>query len=196
MYEYLEGRVAGRTAAGLVLEVAGVAYALSVPLGSTFGPEGEQARVWTHLYVREDLMQLFGFPTRDDRELFRTLLVVRGVGPAMALAILSGLPRAELLRCIREEDAKALQRIKGVGRKTAEQIVLDLRDRADALLAPEAAGELVPRPPASATNVEDAVAALVSIGFSEREATRSVERAAREVDPEDLELLVKTALQP
>ena len=200
MYEYLEGRVAARSAARLVLDVAGVGYDLLVPPGSAF-PDRQPLRVWTHLVVREDAHTLYGFPERETRDLFRELLRVRGVGPALALGVLSSLRRDELVGAILDEDAARLQRVKGVGKKTAEQILLDLRDRASAL----AAGTREGAGPAGAAaerrdsiavrNVEDAVSALASVGYSDKEARALVERASTEVDPEDLEQLVRTALR-
>ncbi len=198
MYEYLDGTVAGRSAAKLVLDVAGVGYELLVPLGAHFPAEGDEARVWTHLVVREDAHTMYGFGQRETREVFRLLLHVRGVGPAMALGVLSGLPRSELLAAILEGDAARLTRIKGVGKKTAEQILLDLRDRAAQLAEGlTVAGIVTPAaPPQRAdSNIQDAVAALASIGYPAKEARRLVERAAEKIDPSDLEALVRAAIQ-
>ena len=130
MYEYLEGRpAADRHPARLVLDVGGVGYDLAVPIGAPFGT-GERVRVWTHLVVREDAHLLYGFPDRAMRNLFRLLLTVRGVGPGIALGVLSGLSRDELIAAIVADDAARLTGLKGVGKKTAEQILLDLRDKA------------------------------------------------------------------
>lgn len=197
MYEYLEGEVRARTATRLVLDVAGVGYELLVPLGMSFPSRG-QARIHTHLSVREDAHTLYGFPDRETRELFRVLLSVRGVGPAMALGVLSGLSPEELVRAIVSKDVPALTRIKGVGKKTAEQMLLDLCDKVAKLVPAEALvgipGALPEPRPAHARNLEDALAALVSVGYTEKDARRQVERAAERVDPADLELLVRTAL--
>jgi len=202
VYDYLEGRLAAEGATEVVLDVGGVGYALSVPLGTSPRENDEgKVRIWTHLVVREDAHTLFGFADRDTRELFRTLLRVRGVGPGMALGILSGLSGEELLGAIVEGDTAPFTAIKGVGKKTAEQILLDLGDKAPRMFAARAeAGTLVPRRPAGAGPsrpriFEDAVRALTSIGYTEKQAEKSVERAAARVDTEDLELLVRTALQ-
>jgi len=196
VYEYLEGTIAGRTAARLVLDVAGVGYELCVPLAARF-PASGRTRVWTHLAVREDNHALYGFPDRETRELFRVLLSVRGVGPVLALGILSGLAREPLLDAIADGDIRTLTRIKGVGKKTGEQILLDLRDKAQTLRAQLAgaarAGASLPGPKRD-KNIEDAVQALVSIGYSEKEALKSVERAAETVDEKNLEELVRAAL--
>ena len=198
MYDYLEGRVARRSAAGVSLDVNGLGFYLLVPLGTQVR-EGEPARLWTHLAVREDAHTLYGFTDRETRELFRALLKVKGVGPTMALAVLSGLTRSELVTALMAGDGKALCRVKGVGQRTADQILLDLRDRAPALaggleLAP---GTVVPTPPPTAEdgNLEDAATALVALGFSDKDARKRVSKAAETVDPADLEALVQAAFR-
>lgn len=198
MYEYLEGRLVTHHPARVVLDVGGVGYDVAVPLGSSF-PKGadERVRVWTHLVVREDAHNLFGFQDVDQRELFRMLLSVRGVGPGLALAILSTLPPNELLAAVGAEDVRAFQRVKGVGKKTAEQILLDLRDKAPGFL-PEPAGAdgtLRPQAPPAHPHIRDAVQALVSIGYTDKQAEKSVERAVAKGFGDDLEALVRGALQ-
>ena len=194
MYDYLEGRLGERRPTRIVLDVGGVGYDLAVPLGAEFPAQEGRVRVWTHFVVREDAQLLFGFASRKQREVFRLLLSVRGVGPAVALAVLSSLSGEELLRAITAQDPTPLLSIKGIGKKTADQILLDLRDKAARLLDGPT-NELVPRPRPEAGSLEDAVRALVSIGYSDKEARRSVERAATRVDPGDLERLVRSALQ-
>ena len=192
MFDFIEGQVAGRAPARLVLDVAGVGYDLSVPLSSRF-PASGRARAWTHLVVREDAHVLCGFEDRATRDLFRLLLTVRGVGPTMALAVLSGLPRGPLIEAVAAGDAATLTRIRGIGAKTAQQIILDLQGKAAELrvqgspASPSPAGAKDP-------NVEDAVSALVSIGYTEKDARASVERAAKHVAKGDLEGLVRAAL--
>jgi len=197
MYEYLEGRLVLRRPGRIVLDVGGVGYELVVPLGiDPGGPasdDGAPVRVWTHFQVREDAHKLYGFPDPGLREMFRLLLRVRGVGPGLAITILSALPGDALLVAIAGQDLKALTAIKGVGKKTAEQILLDLRDRAPRPSETDPA-VLSPAPRLSPA-LDDAVRALVSIGYSEKEAEASVVRAAKKVDPKDLELLVRMALQ-
>jgi Holliday junction DNA helicase RuvA len=117
VFDYIEGEVAGRTPARLVLDVGGVGYDLVVPLSSRFPSKG-RARAWTHLAVREDAHTLYGFDDRGTRELFRLLLLVRGVGPTLALSVLSGLPQDPLIAAVADGDAEALMRIRGIGHKT------------------------------------------------------------------------------
>ncbi len=192
MYEYLDGELQPLSPTAVVVDVAGVGYHLAVPLGAFASPG--RARVWTHLVVREDAHRLYGFPDRESRDLFRHLLGVRGVGPALALGLLSGLPRDELVEAIAAGDARRLSRVKGVGKRTAEQILLDLGDRA-ADLRRELVGE-APRPETgvAASLVEDAVSALLSIGYTEKEARRNVEKVAATLDSPDLEQLVRAAI--
>ena len=200
MYEYLEGRVARQRPGRLVIDVGGVGYELAVPLRARFPSEGETVKAFAHLVVREDLQALYGFAKESTRDLFRLLLRVRGVGPTMALGVLSGLDEAELCEAILAGDVKTLTGIKGVGKKTAEQILLDLRDRAQALAGPARTGSAqpgyeLPRPSGDAQNIEDAIAALVSVGYTPKDAQKQVERAARSVDANDLEALVRCALR-
>lgn len=192
MYDFLEGQVAGRSAARLVLDVHGVGYELSVPLSSSF-PASGPLKVWTHLVVREDSHQIYAFRDAATRDAFRALLTVGGVGPKVALAVLSGLTRSELSAAIVSGDVARLTSVRGVGRRIADQILLDLRDKAASLGAEPSGSVAASRD--KREQLEDAVTALVSIGYSEKDARKQVERAAKQVDPSDLEQLVRAALQ-
>jgi Holliday junction DNA helicase RuvA len=191
VFDYIEGQVASRAPARLVLDVGGVGYDLVVPLSSRFPATGK-ARSFTHLAVREDAHTLYGFDDRETRDLFRLLLTVKGVGPGVALALLSGLPREPLIEAVAAGDAATLTRIRGIGNKTAQQILLDLKDKAAEIRGKS--GARASATPAADPAIEDAVAALLSIGYAEKEARASVERASKKVDRHDLEKLVRTAL--
>ncbi len=199
MYDFLEGQVVSRKAANLTLLVSGVGFDVRIPLGVPMPQVGEEGRIHIHFVVREDAQILFGFPDESLRDLFRLLLKVRGVGPNMALAVLSGLSRDDFLRAVLGDDVKRLQAIKGVGKKTAEQILLDLKDKAKSLAAEGlesgASDSQAPAPQSAKGNIEDAVQALMSIGYPEKDATKRVENASKQVDPSDLEALVRTAIQ-
>ncbi|MEE2940245.1 MAG: Holliday junction branch migration protein RuvA [Planctomycetota bacterium] len=200
MYEFIEGTIEVRSATSVVVAAAGVGYELLAPLGAPFPAPGETARVHVHLVVREDAQTLYGFPSRDDRDLFRILLRVRGVGPSMALGVLSGMSAPEIAAAVARDNLKAFTSIKGVGKKTAEQILLDLRDKSALLAsvagaAPAAPKPLVPGEDSAPPNLADAITALVSIGYSEKEATKKAEAAADEVGTEDLEALVRAAMR-
>jgi len=191
MYEYLRGVVTETRPTSIVVECAGLGFALIVPAGTHF-ERGSEHQVFVHQVVREDSHTLYGFGDRAARDLFRTLLKVKQVGPAMAIGILSGMDREEFVACVRNKDAARLTKVKGVGKKTAEQILLDLEDRfGPGSAAEEAAG-------ASASGLpplDDAVAALVSIGFTEKEAKKAAEKAAKEVGADDLDALLRAALR-
>jgi Holliday junction DNA helicase RuvA len=198
LYEYLEGQVASQGAARLVLDVHGIGFDLAVPLGSAF-PKSGAARVWTHFVVREDAQLLFGFPERATRDLFRALLDVRGVGPAVALSLLSGLSRDELVAALAAGDAKRLCTVKGIGKRTADQILLDLGERAQKLAAElgvvVGGSTRAPEADALPAAVGDAVAALISLGYGEQEARAAIAKARTKTKSDQLETLVRAALK-
>jgi holliday junction DNA helicase RuvA len=167
MIARLRGRIAGRAGAGLIVDVNGVGYLVhATPSAQRLG-DGE-VTVEIHTVVREDALQLYGFATADERGLFELLLGVNGVGPKVALAILSGSTPAELRRAIARDDVKRFQAIPGVGLKTAQRVVLELKEKlGDGAAASPDGGELEARD------------ALVELGWSVLDA----ERALADVDP-------------
>lgn len=177
----------------LVIDVAGVGYEVEVPAGLLEAAEsGQAALLWTHLIPREDALQLYGFGHRAERALFRALLRVNGVGAKLALALLSAMPAALLQDCLMRGDVAALTRVSGVGRKTAERLVMELRDRIGALPAmtsASASGTAVP--PRGA--FEEAYAALVALGYRANEARDLL----HSLDPAitDSETLIRLALR-
>jgi Holliday junction DNA helicase RuvA len=177
----LRGTVAARTIAGLVLDVGGVGYLLAVT-PRVIARVGEEATVETYLVVREDALQLYGFASADERELFELLLGVSGVGPKVALAIVSGSTPVELRRAIARDDTARFEAIPGIGRKTAQRVVLELRDK---LGAKSPGGDL-------ASGGILARDALVELGWSLIDA----ERALAEVDESlTVEEQVRSALK-
>jgi holliday junction DNA helicase RuvA len=158
-----------------ILTSSGVGYELSIPLSAfeALPNAGERVTLHTHLVVREDGWQLFGFAQPFDRSVFRKVLDAKGVGPALALGMLSALSAERLVRAIREKDVTTLQSVPRVGRKKAEQLVLDLADKLDGLAVSGAAGTVRSEGAAA----EDAVRALVSLGYSPVEADRAVRAA-------------------
>jgi Holliday junction DNA helicase RuvA len=167
MIARLRGKRAGLTVAGLVLDVNGVGYLIQAT-PSVLGRSGDELTVETYLHVREDALQLYGFGSAEERDLFVHLLSVSGVGPKVALAIVSGSPSAELRRAIALEDTARFEAIPGIGKKTAQRVVLELKEKL-------AAGVVAPVP-------RDLTArdALVELGYTVPDA----ERALAEVDPE------------
>jgi holliday junction DNA helicase RuvA len=158
-----------------IMTESGVGYELSIPLSAyeALPRVGETATLHTHLVVREDGWQLYGFATSFERRVFRRVLDAKGVGPALALGMLSALSAERLVRAIREKDVATLQSVPRVGRKKAEQLVLDLADKLDELGAgPSATG---PKP--EGAGADDAIRALVSLGYSLAEAEKAVRAA-------------------
>lgn len=158
-----------------VMTSGGVGYELAIPLGvyESLPKEGGTVTLHTHLVVKEDGWQLFGFSSPYERRVFRKVLAAKGVGPALALGLLSTLTAERLVRAIREKDVATLQSVPRVGRKKAEQLILDLADKLDELQAPGAGTG--PRP--AGANAEDAVRALVSLGYTSADAERAVRQA-------------------
>jgi Holliday junction DNA helicase RuvA len=157
-----------------IMTEGGVGYELSIPLSAYEGlPKvGEMATLHTHLVVREDGWQLFGFTTPYERRVFRRVLDAKGVGPSLALGMLSALSAERLVRAIREKDIVTLQSVPRVGRKKAEQLVLDLADKLD-----ELGGEPTGGPRPEGAGAEDAIRALVSLGYTLADADKAVRAA-------------------
>jgi Holliday junction DNA helicase RuvA len=189
----LEGVLAEKSPELVALDVHGVGYEVRVPLSTFFElpDEGKTVRLHIHTHVREDALQLYGFGTETERALFRLLIATSGVGPKLALAILSGLPTGKLVASLRAGDLASLTGIPGVGKKTAERLVIDLREKAlalDVAVRPERA----PAPDAAGA----AESALTNLGYPRPQAERAVRRAL-ELVPEgaSLETLIKEALR-
>lgn len=187
MIGYLRGRVVYASADEVVLDVHGVGYRAAVPSStlSALPPAGGEAALFCHLHVREDALQLFGFAERHERDLFELLLTVSGVGPKVALQVLSALTPEAFRRAVLYQDEAVLQKVPGVGRKTAQRMLLELKDRLGALAdAGGGAGEAAAAAPAGGRHPgsepsapEEAVEALVVLGYSRAEAALAVERA-------------------
>lgn len=185
MISRLEGTLIEKDTATIVLDVHGVGYAVDVPLTTYYAlpPVGEPLTLWTHLSVREDAHQLFGFHEREARRTFLQLIKVSGVGPKLALTILSGMDVSALRACIQHEEVAQLTRIPGIGKKTAERLVIELRDtiakETPSLSAPSHAGASTVIAPASAT--EEAMSALVGLGYKPADAKKAVDAVADSV---------------
>lgn len=168
----------------LLVEVGGVGYQVEAPMTAFYQQTapGEQIILHTHMVVREDAQLLYGFVDRFERELFRALIKVNGVGPKMALAILSGIEAERLVRCIEEQDTSSLVRVPGIGKKTAERLVIEMRDRLDRLEGnPVTVPGRVALPASSQVNA-DAVAALEALGYRGKDAEQAVAKAAAGLD--------------
>lgn len=187
MLEFLEGRVVAAGPGHAVLQVGGLGFHLALSSRSAEGLEpGQELRILTHLVAGESGIALYGFLEPEERALFRRLLAVAGVGPALALALLSALTPAELVAAVQNGDHARLQAVRGVGRKTAERLVLELRDRI---------AELTAAAPTPAPQ-EDLVRVLAELGFPAREARERAAAACRRLGADaDLQDLLRDALR-
>lgn len=199
MISQLRGILREKLPPELLIEVNGVGYEVLAPMTTFYRlPElGREVLLYTHLAIREDAHVLFGFADKTDRALFRELIKVNGVGPKLALSILSGMEIADFVRRVHEGEIVALTKIPGVGKKTAERLVVEMKDKLKdwAYLTGGPHDLLNPAPPpvASSVPLDEAVAALVALGYKPQEASRAVAR----VDAPGLaaEALIRAALK-
>lgn len=196
------GRISGileeKNTQTLLINVSGLGYEVEAPLSTLFSlPDvGQQVSLFTHFVVREDAQLLYGFLSRQDRDMFRVLIKVNGVGPKLGITILSGLDSSALARCVEDDDVTTLVKLPGIGKKTAERLLIELRDKVKALGVDggglELSGSVSSQ--ASAANIqEEAESALIALGYKPQDASKAV-KAAKSED-QSLEDLIKAALK-
>ncbi len=194
MLNHLKGVLHRKSPTEIVVDVNGVGYALSIPL-STFeklGEAGSTITVLTYLHVREDILQLYGFATEAERELFRLLISVSGIGPKIAQGILSGIQPSELQNLIGQSNVAALTTIPGVGRKTAERLIVELRDKVARLETTQGGVS------GTQTGIRtEALMALTSLGYNRAAAEKAIRTALQELDGKEatIQELLKQALK-
>jgi len=193
----IRGTLLEKQAPELLVDVSGVGYEIQAPMTTFYQLPalGQNVVLHTHLIVREDAHLLFGFATLEERSLFRALIKVNGVGPKLALAILSGMDVADFVRCVRDNDTNALVRLPGVGKKTAERLLIEMRDRLrDWHVEGLAVGDGSAQLPIRVTDhLLEAESALISLGYKPQEATRMV--AAVKIEGATSEELIRAALK-
>jgi Holliday junction DNA helicase RuvA len=195
MIGFLRGRLTAKHPPQLLIDVGGVGYEVEAPMSTfyTLPPTGAEVNLFTHLVVREDAHILFAFGTERERRLFRELLKVSNVGPKLALSLLSGMSVDAFLLCIEAEDADSLVRIPGVGRKTAERLLIEMRDRVKNLGGVTLTGGIVSTTDTAAGPQAEAFSALLALGYKPAEVTRllkSVDSSAQTTED-----LIRGALQ-
>lgn len=193
----LRGILLEKQAPELLIDVQGVGYEVLAPMGTIFQlpAVGQTVTLHTHFVVREDAQQLFGFAERRERTLFRALIKVSGVGPKMALAILSGIESDDFVRCVRDNDTAALVRLPGVGKKTAERLLVEMRDRLSDWQVDAALQTSVSAAPSGRREIlAEAESALVALGYKPQEAARAI-AAVDSGDIETSEMLIRMALK-
>ena len=200
MYAFIEGEVCEKLNGSLVLLASGVGWQLNCSNNTLQAAPalGEKMRCWTYLSVREDAMELFGFATREEKEMFLQLTSVSGIGPKTALGVLGAMPLRDLNLAILLGDVNALSRAPGIGKKTAQRIALELKDKVTQADVSVAAGNSAPVPAAAAMNadgVTEAIEALIALGDSSTEARNAISQVRDQSDkPEELIRLALRAM--
>ncbi|MCC5825879.1 Holliday junction branch migration protein RuvA [Alkalimonas sp.] len=199
----LRGILLEKQAPDVLLEVAGVGYEVQLPLTSFYQlPEpGKECVLYTHFVVREDAQLLYGFHTASERALFRQLIKANGVGPKLALTILSGLTADDFVRCVQLDDLSTLVKLPGIGKKTAERLLVEMRDRlkdwgmasSDSAFSNLQISPVTLNLSSSEQAEQDALGALVSLGYTQQQASKAVQKV--KTDDMSSEALIKAALR-
>jgi Holliday junction DNA helicase RuvA len=192
MIGFLRGKLVHKAPPWLQLDVNGVGYEIEAPMTTFYNLPviGQEVKLHTHLVVREDAHILFGFHTEADRQMFRTLIKINGVGPKLALTILSGQSADEFYRSINSGDIQALVKLPGVGKKTAERLVIELRDKLTDSPLPGGTQTTIP---AQANPGQEAISALCSLGYKPQDAAKMVQAVGTE--GKSCEDIIRQALQ-
>ncbi|HYQ16848.1 MAG TPA: Holliday junction branch migration protein RuvA [Polyangiaceae bacterium] len=197
MLGWLRGRVLSEEPSGLILDVSGVGYELTTPvgvLGRAPRDQHDHVELWVHTHVREDALELFGFASELERRVFRLLVSVPNVGPKMAIGVLGALPLSELSRAIAGRDLARLSKVPGVGKKTAERLVVELIDKLPALVPPDGSGKAGSAKAAPVGTAQLLLKALVNMGYRPAEAERAVEHLGKRVESDALSDSLRSAL--
>jgi Holliday junction DNA helicase RuvA len=191
MIAHLRGKLLFKHPNQAIVETAGVGYdvTISVPTFSDLPSAGSEVALHIHTHVREDLIALYGFLRPAEKQLFEKLITVSGIGPKLAITILSGMPADEMVGAIRGNDIGRLTRIPGIGKKTAERMVLELRDK----LLPQAAGQ-EPVAPALSPVEEDVLSALINLGYQRAAAEKALATAVKAGNPGSFDTLFREAM--
>lgn len=187
----LRGRLLAKQAPQVVIECNGVGYEVETPMSTFFelGAIGDDVFLYTHFVVREDAQTLYGFTSDSERQLFRTVLKISGVGAKMGLAILSTMSSADFQRCVEYEDAATLIKVPGVGKKTAERLIIEMRDKFETSVEPSGPSRIT----AEASPRSEAVDALIALGYKAGEVNKLI--ASLDVEGETAEGIIRQALR-
>ena len=193
MFYYIKGLLTEKTVSCAIIDAGGVGYELSIPI-STYHklPEiNNEAKLYTYLYVREDIFRVYGFYTKEEKQLFLLLLSISGLGPKTSLSILSGMGIGDFKRAILDEDIVSLTKIPGIGKKTAERIFVEMKSKVDAIVLTD----LVETSNLGVSTFEhEAVLALMSLGYSPNQAKQSYREATKGQNISSLEVILKRCL--
>jgi len=192
MISYIRGKLVEKTPTSVVVETGGIGFKIEIPLSSfkALGDVGSEIKIRTYLHAREDVLQLFGFATEEEKELFQLLISVTGIGPRLAQGILSGISVREFKLAIRDKDITKLTSAPGVGKKTAERLILELREKIG-----EVKTDRIPVSFTMSPTGEEAVLALISLGYKRSRAVEVVQKLVQKEPSLLLEELIRRALQ-
>ncbi|MDC1105612.1 Holliday junction branch migration protein RuvA [Prolixibacteraceae bacterium] len=191
MYEYIKGNLTEVTPTYAIVETGGIGYQVFISLNSYQQIQSlSQATLWTHFVVREDAQSLYGFSDKEERALFRHLISVNGVGSNTAMVMLSSFPTQELLQAIQTDNVNVLKSIKGIGAKTAQRILIDLKDKVGKI---EGEGQIVASQ--NNTNKNEALSAMVMLGFNKKAAEKVIDKILKENPAMEVEPIIKLALK-
>ena len=195
MIGFIRGKLVSKTPPQLVVDVHGVGYEVEAPMTTFYDlPKlGAELQLYTHLVVREDAHILFAFSTEADRLMFRTLIKVNGVGPKLALTILSGQSAEEFHRCIHDNDVQALVRLPGIGKKTAERLIIEMRDRLPNMAESSGSGQTASVNVAANNPGQEAISALCALGYKPQDASKMVQAIPQQ--DKTCEEIIRLALQ-
>jgi Holliday junction DNA helicase RuvA len=202
MIAYLSGTLLYKQATAVILDVGGVGYEVAIPLSTFYDLEepGSQVQLRIYTHVREDALQLYGFKTARERELFQRLISVSGIGPKLGITLLSGMSADEMIASIRTNNLARLTLIPGIGRKTAERLVMELRDKVTALSSPELEEELGAKPATAVAYTADtvrvdALSALLNLGYQRAAAEKAVGAVLAESSDISVESVLRGSLR-
>ncbi|MFW6245442.1 MAG: Holliday junction branch migration protein RuvA [Fibrobacterota bacterium] len=186
MIEYIRGILAEKEIMHVALETSGVGYDVNIPISTyeKLPEQGKEAKLYIHYYVREDVVKLYGFSSRTEREIFRQLISISKVGPKVALGILSGVSVDDLVSSVNSADSSRLEKIPGVGAKTAQRLVVELKGKLGMVPSSKTASAAVVSrvPSGSPSEREEAFAAMVSLGYNEKQVVKAVSRVEEVIE--------------
>ena len=197
MYDYLFGNLTRKQPTEAVLEVNGVGYLLKISLSTSqlLPEEGHPIKLFTHLHVREDLLQLYGFSTEEEREMFRGLISVSGIGPKLAQTVLSGLSPEKFASAVCLEDEKTISSISGIGKKTAQRLIVELKDKLSAVASITDTGAKKAPEFKDDTLKSETIMALISLGYSKNQAEKAFEKIPDIGSLKTVEDMIRQALK-
>jgi Holliday junction DNA helicase RuvA len=196
MIAFLRGRVHDKQPNRVIVDVGGIGYDVHVPLSTFYnlGDEGAEVSLRVHTHVREDALQLYGFLTELERQVFERLIAISGIGPKLAIVVLSGMEPRELVTAVQRADVARLTTIPGIGKKTAERIVLELKDRLTQIAVPAAPGAAAPESSADQLRF-DLLSALLNLGYHRQQAEKAIDATVKSNPDASFEHAVRTALR-